>query len=531
MSEASYPKHNSMFRIAGFTLVELLIVIGIVAVISIVIVLIINPVELLRQARDAKRLAELDTINKALEILAVHVPTPFVGNPNTVYVSLPDADAPLCSNNLGLPTLPSGWAYRCASLQDFRKVDGTGWIPVDFTKITGGTPFSVLPVDPSNNALQGTYYAYVTGGSYVVTALLESSKYLEMSAAKDGGTDPKRMELGTDLSLWAEASPSLRALADARGAVIGATARADRLGEQLYTDTLRREFNSMTPENELKMAPIHPEENRYEFRPADAIINFAEANNMKVRGHTLVWDIETPLWVVDPPWTFDEMMDIFKDHIRTVVGRYQGRISSWDVVNEALENTGSLRQSFVQKLGSEENFKILMASAFIWAKEADPSATLLISDSDVESGTKADAFFALVQDLQARGAPIDAVGFHAHLRLDDMMALGANQWKPLLAAAVQRFNNIGLEVQITELDVSIVLPATETELENQASVFSDVLDVCLTTQGCTAFNMWGFTDKYSWIPTIRPGEGAALIFDTSYNPKPSYHALLQRLSL
>jgi endo-1,4-beta-xylanase len=174
------------------------------------------------------------------------------------------------------------------------------------------------------------------------------------------------------------------------------------------------------------------------------------------------------------------------------------------------------------------------ASAFTWARAADPSAKLFISDSSVEAigQPKADAFYALVQDLRARGAPIDGVGFHGHLRLDDMMAVGSAVWKPILAAGIQRFNDLGLEVQITELDVSIVLPASQAELQDQASVFRDVLDVCLAAQNnrCTAFNMWGFTDKYSWIPTFRPGEGAALIFDTLYNRKPAYYSLSTRLS-
>lgn len=316
--------------------------------------------------------------------------------------------------------------------------------------------------------------------------------------------------------------------------LIGAAARADKLAEAEYTATLAREFSLLTPENELKMKPIHPGPDTYNFGPADALVDFATAHQMKVRGHTLVWDIETPPWIIDPALTVPQIMAAFESHIRTIVGRYSGRIVAWDVANEMLEpspSSGLLRQSFVKRLGSEGAVKDLLVGAFLWAHAADPNCRLFLSDSSIESAAtaKGQAFLALVKELVARGAPIDGVGLHAHLKLEEMTALGAHVWKPALAAAAKRYNDIGLEFQITELDVSMALPRTLAKDQDQAAVYRDVLDVVLQIGNSALLNMWGITDKYSWIPGFSPGRGAALIFDEHYAPKPAYTAILMRL--
>jgi hypothetical protein len=159
--------------------------------------------EMLKKSRDSRRLTELGEIDKALKLYSLSGGTSW-GSSNTVYVSIPDT-SPTCSN-LGLPSLPTGWSYSCRTEADYRKVDGNGWIPVNFTSISQGTPFSVLPTDPVNSAAAGNYYTYVSGGSYAVSGLLESEKYLKQSAVRDGGTDDGRFELGNDLNLWTQAS-------------------------------------------------------------------------------------------------------------------------------------------------------------------------------------------------------------------------------------------------------------------------------------------------------------------------------------
>ena len=196
----------------SFTLIELLIVIGIVAILSVGVVLTLNPAELLKQARDSRRLADTAILDRAINTLLVE--TSDIGTPNTVYVSIPDptlppggtSNCPDANMPEDLPSLPSGWVYQCVASSDLTKVDGTGWVPANFQSFSAGAPLSVLPVDPINTVASGYYYTYVSGGSYVTTAALESQKFIAQTAREDGGTDPTRVEQGSNLKLWRDAS-------------------------------------------------------------------------------------------------------------------------------------------------------------------------------------------------------------------------------------------------------------------------------------------------------------------------------------
>lgn len=326
---------------------------------------------------------------------------------------------------------------------------------------------------------------------------------------------------------------SLRGRAQSQGILVGATARNTQLSETSYANTLKAEFSLLTPENELKMKSLQPTQGNFTFTPADALVSFALTNGMKVRGHTLVWDLETPLWAIDPGLTVPQIMTIFQTHITTVLNHYAGKIYAWDVANESLQPSpsGALRTTWVTRLGSDAAFKTLLASAFIWARAADPTARLFMSEPDWQAvgSTHGDAFYALVQELISMGAPIDGVALHSHVVLDDLLALGSSAWKPALAAGIARMTALGLDFNISELDIRITLPVDGTDLADQALAYSDILDVVLSAQRASVFNMWGFTDKYSWIPASFPGYGAALIFDSSYLPKPAYTSLANRL--
>jgi len=197
---------DSRFKIQsqrGFTLIELLIVIGIVAILATVTLLVLNPAEMLKQGRDSKRLSELNTINEGLNFAASQKPNLVLGTSNAVYISLPDT-ASDCSSFTSLPDLPPGWSYRCATETDYRKVDGNGWIPVDFTGLAS-TVFSSLPVDPVNSEVGSLYYSYVAGTSWELNAVVESEKYGSGGsrdvAGGDGGTNAGVFERGTNLSL------------------------------------------------------------------------------------------------------------------------------------------------------------------------------------------------------------------------------------------------------------------------------------------------------------------------------------------
>ncbi len=180
--------------------------IAILATIATATILVLNPAELLKNARDSNRLSDLASLNTALTLFQTDQYNLSLGTASTTYVSVPDS-SPVCAN-LGLPTLPtlpSGWAYACSSSTNFQKVDGTGWIPVNFSLISSGSPLSKLPIDPINTTTTGQYYTYTPGGSWELTSTMEASKN-KMGGSNDKtstdmGSYPDLYELGSNLSL------------------------------------------------------------------------------------------------------------------------------------------------------------------------------------------------------------------------------------------------------------------------------------------------------------------------------------------
>ncbi|GET35554.1 endo-1,4-beta-xylanase [Microseira wollei] len=316
---------------------------------------------------------------------------------------------------------------------------------------------------------------------------------------------------------------SLRSLAQNRGIVIGAAVAINALrNEPVYREVLAREFSSLTAENAMKFRFLHPKRERYDFTDADTLVTFAEDNNMKVRGHTLVWHIELPQWLTEGKFTRQQLLQILRDHIYTVVGHYRGQVFAWDVVNEGIGDNNGLRDTiWLREIGPE-----YIDLAFRWAQEADPKARLFYNDYGGEGlGAKSDAIYNLVRGMVQRGVPIHGVGLQMHVGLN-------NAPPPAdVAANIQRFAALGLDVHITEMDVQIQ-NATGTQAERfaaQAKIYRDLLGVCLSKRNCQAFVLWGFTDKHSWIPWFTKKPDAALIFDNFYRPKPAYNALKEVL--
>ena len=187
----------------SFTLVELLIVIGILAILTAAVVVILNPAELLRQARDSQRLQELSSLSDSIQLLETQVANLTLGTSTWVYVSIPDSDAQ-CAN-LGLPTLPSGYTYACSTEANYRNIDGLGWIPIDFTQGSGIISLPTLPIDPTNATSTGLYYTYMSGGSFHLAGATESDKYglggSSDAVSTDGGSFTGLIEKGTDKAL------------------------------------------------------------------------------------------------------------------------------------------------------------------------------------------------------------------------------------------------------------------------------------------------------------------------------------------
>jgi len=190
-------------NLRSFTLIELLVVLALVAILSVVVILTLNPAELLKQARDSNRLSDLATINTALNLFSTDVTSGFMGTSTVVYVSIPSA-SPTCTG-LGLPSLPSGYTYNCATSQNLRNTDGSGWIPVNFQRISSNSPISQLPIDPINTTSTRLYYTYVPGGSWELNASIEASKNKLGGSndltSRDGGSAPSLYEIGNNLNL------------------------------------------------------------------------------------------------------------------------------------------------------------------------------------------------------------------------------------------------------------------------------------------------------------------------------------------
>lgn len=314
------------------------------------------------------------------------------------------------------------------------------------------------------------------------------------------------------------AADPLRVHAQARGIYFGDAVDNNEISDSTYRPLIGQEFNALTPGNAMKWDATEPNQGQFSYSRGDAIVDLAESNNQLVRGHTLVWHNQTPGWVQN--LSGSALRSALENHITNVVTHYKGRLYAWDVVNEVLNEDGTMRNSFwYQKLGTS-----YIADAFRFARAADPDVKLYINDYNTDGlGAKSDGMYSLVQSLLAQGVPIDGVGFQAHLAIQYGFPTQMQQ-------NLQRFANLGLDVAITELDVRMQLPADSSKLATQATYYRNVVNACLAVSRCVGVTTWGYTDKYSWIPSVFPGEGAALLVDDNFQVKPAYTAVHDALA-
>jgi endo-1,4-beta-xylanase len=313
------------------------------------------------------------------------------------------------------------------------------------------------------------------------------------------------------------AATTLGAAAAEQGRVFGTAVAANLLAEQQYTDILDTEFTGVTPENEMKWDATEPSPGTFQFATADAIVNRALDQDMVVRGHALVWHQQLPGYV-SAITSAAELREAMNRHIAEVAGHYAGQLEYWDVVNEAFLDDGSRRDSVFQQVIGDSYIE----EAFAAAREADPDAKLCYNDFSAEGiNAKSTAILDMVEDFKARGVPIDCVGFQSHLIVGQVPAD--------LQANLQRFADLGVEVQITELDVRMPTPPSDANLQTQADDYAEVVDACLAVSECSSVTVWQISDRDSWIPGVFPGEGAALLFDEDFARKPAYDATLAAL--
>jgi endo-1,4-beta-xylanase len=321
---------------------------------------------------------------------------------------------------------------------------------------------------------------------------------------------------------------------------------AEITGQNISAVTLvKAQFNTISPENVLKWEPVHPEPDRYDFAAADRYVEFGQKNGMFVVGHTLVWHNQTPEWVFQDgngkEVDRDTLLRRMRDHIHTVVGRYKSRIKGWDVVNEALNEDGTLRQSRWMKIIGED----YIAKAFEFAREADPEAELYYNDFTLEEEPKRKGAIELIKKLKARGIPITAVGLQGHLKMD---------WPTLEQedATIADFARLDVKMAITELDIDIVRATqgnktadinANAQLVAGADTYSnglpDDVQQALAKRYADLFGVylkhrdvigrvtfWGVTDGDSWLNT-QGRVNHPLLFARDGQPKPAFTAVIR----
>ncbi|AKJ14521.1 1,4-beta-xylanase [Streptomyces incarnatus] len=313
--------------------------------------------------------------------------------------------------------------------------------------------------------------------------------------------------------------PTLADLAERHGRYFGSATDNPELTDSAYTKILGGEFDMITPGNAMKWYATEPQQGVFDWTGGDQIVNLARKNHQRVRAHTLVWHSQLPDWLTSRQWTAAELRAVLKKHITTEVRHYRGKVYSWDVVNEAFNEDGTYRETLWYKtLGPG-----YIADALRWAHQADPHAKLYLNDYNIEAvGPKSDAYYTLAKDLRARGVPLDGIGFQTHLALQ-------YGYPTSLEDNLRRFTGLGLDTALTEVDVRMQLPATEEKLAEQAGWYRRLTEACLAVRRCVGVTIWDYTDKYSWIPAVFPGEGAALPWDEQLDPKPAYQALREAL--
>lgn len=317
---------------------------------------------------------------------------------------------------------------------------------------------------------------------------------------------------------------SLSEVAEEKKLLIGTCVNYDAWkNDEDYRELVAREFNLLTPENVLKWGLIRPEQGEFDFSKADELIDFAEEKDMDVTGHTLVWHMQNPDWLENGDYTETELEEILKNHIRTVVDRYPERVDAWDVVNEAVNDEGELRESIWLKNLGKDYIEMAFREA---AKHTD--AELFYNDYGLSyDEEKRERVYRLLSNLLDKGVPIDGIGLQMHF-------IGIHADPEQVRQTIKKFQELGLEVRMTEMDVAYEKDEAPENLEEiQAEYYRKIFETCLEN-GVTNLTLWGARDSESWINVFQDYDekytNSPLLFDGEGRKKRSYHKVKEALS-
>ena len=337
-------------------------------------------------------------------------------------------------------------------------------------------------------------------------------------------------------SLRAAESTKLREIAASKGLLFGSAVSYAQLNRPELAALLVDQCSILVSENDMKWRAMHPEPDRYDFARADAFMNFAESHRIPARGHNLCWHEHNPA-SLEATATPENAVSLLRSHIQTVVGRYKGRIHSWDVLNEAIRPDHHNHNDMVNSVWLKTIGEDYLELAFRAAAEADPSALLTYNDYDVETGApeqekKRKAILAMLRRFRKKHVPIHALGVQSHLRPhgDPLTWNGLNQF-------LKEVKKLKLEVYVTELDVDDqAFPADIPERDRLvAEVYRSYLENILRQKSVKAVLTWCLSDRDSWLQGFRPRKDGVpqrpLPFDADLHPKPAFTALRDALSV
>ena len=445
-------------------------------------------------------------------------PAPASANLREIAILLPNSSVAVGSILTGSLLLK---AEPASNLQINLATSAPGYVSI--------TP-AVLSMAPGHSSVSFTYAGVAPGiATLSVTATGYASTANQVTAFS---SPPAPAPVALPATLREAAARQMR--------LVGAAADADEFGyqdplvlEPPYGATLGTQYNMLEPETAMKWIAVHPGQDTYNFQPGDELVAFAQAHQMKVRGHNLCWNVGNPGWLDalagGPP---SALYNALQDHINAVVSHYKGQVFAWDVVNEAVDDNATgigtqLKDSiWYNQPGIGLTGTGYVEQAFRWARAADPDALLFYNDYNFYTpGPKFQAIYNMLADFVQRGVPVDGVGMQMHI---DTFGYPDSTG---LAQTIAKFTALGLQVHITEMDVALPVDAagvaTPDTLQAQALQYQRILGICLQNPGCTAFETWGFSDKHSWVPAAHPGFGDALPFDSNYQPKPAFSSLMQ----
>ncbi|MBL8615522.1 MAG: endo-1,4-beta-xylanase [Deltaproteobacteria bacterium] len=310
--------------------------------------------------------------------------------------------------------------------------------------------------------------------------------------------------------------PTLAAAAARTGRQIGVAVAHDPLVREIaYGRLIAREFSSITPENELKWSPMAPAPEVVDDSRWETVLAAAAAAGQQVRGHTLLWDQQLPSWAVALPDA--ALLAAQRAHTERLLAATSGRIAVWDVVNEALEDDGSLSRTAMWRAGGERH----LTDTFRTARQMAPEAKLFYNDYGVEGiNPKSDGMFAVLRRWRAAGVPVDGVGLQCHLKAGEAPPVAQ------LRANIQRLGGLGLDVHLTEIDVQVRhLDGSDWGRDAvQARLLHQWVEACVAEPACTALTFWGLSDRHTWVDHAH-GDDRPLLFDDELEPKLSYFAV------